>query len=212
MKINKNAVGIPARKKQGCLGSLWRLALVFAFAGVVVLVTIAIFAPWGYYLGGKFHVIPDWEGFGRLHSKISGDYVVYVYFWPSSPGLVSSFVTGIGYVCTPKGVKKRLNLVGTMQKHLHVSTNGEAIYIKVYNWQAFNINSEKRPRLEFEGHWQDPNIVMNDDGSISRAFQPDGSVWLGHEGNRPYRLEVIPITFTPGSYSEFESACQSTHH
>jgi hypothetical protein len=48
---------------------------------------------------------------------------------------------------------------------------------------------------------------MDDYGSIGRGFQPDGTVYRGHEGNRPYIQEVVPITFSEGSRSEFDKAC-----
>jgi hypothetical protein len=32
---------------------------------VVFLVFIAVFQPWGFYLGGTFHLIPYWQGVGH---------------------------------------------------------------------------------------------------------------------------------------------------
>jgi hypothetical protein len=202
---------LPGRpQKQGCVGSLIRLVLLFVLLGIGYLLFIALVAPWGFYLGGKFHPIPYWQGSARLHSKLSGDYAVYLNIWPSTTGRLSTFVTGTGSICTPRGERFQLKLIGTMRKHLSVSTNGEHIYIKIFNWHI--VSPEARPRIEFEGQWQNPNLVMNDDGSISRSFQPDGSVYLGHDPNHPYKQEVITVTFTQSSYSDFKSACQAIHH
>ena len=185
--------------------------LLFAILGIGVVAVIAVFAPWGFYLGGTFHILPYWQGWGRLHSKTSGDYVLYVYFYPSPGGIhtVSTFVDGNGYICTPRHEFIRLNLVGTMRKHLHASTDGEAINIKVYHRPYFSTSPERRPRIELEGQWRNPDLVMDDDGSISHAFQPDGTVFLGNEANRPSKSEVIPITLHAGSYAQFKSACAS---
>jgi len=212
MRLFKGRIDAPPRKKDSCLGSLFKLIILFLLLGVGILLFLAIVSPWAFFLGGKFRVLPYWEGWGRLHSKISGDYVLFVYFEPDPAGRMGTYVDGIGYVCTPRGEKIRLTLIGSMRKHLNVSTDGEKMYIKVYHRPIGGFSGERRPRIELLGHWKGPNLVMNDDGSISRSFQPDGSVYLGNDPNRPYRLEVIPITLTEGSYSEFESACTAAHH
>jgi hypothetical protein len=48
------------------------------------------------------------------------------------------------------------------------------------------VSGDRRPSLELRGYWQNPNLGMDDNGSISRAFRPDGHVYLGHYRNRPY--------------------------
>jgi hypothetical protein len=95
---------------------------------------------------------------------------------------------------------------------LNLSTNREAIhlYMNYWPWNANFIN-DTRPSLEFRGRWQNPNMVMNDGSSIGRSFEPDGSVYHGHGGNRPYITEIVPITFSPGSYSQYKAACDVAH-
>jgi hypothetical protein len=79
--------GLPARKKRrfGCLG-----AIIFslAFGAVVYLVVIAVIAPWGYFLGGHFHLLPGWQGLGRLHSATAGDYAAAAGFMATPEFLV----------------------------------------------------------------------------------------------------------------------------
>jgi len=221
MNLPENIPDIPPVKKGkgcfGCFGCVGQLAVIFVLAGVLYLATIAVFAPWGYFLGGKFHILPYWQGWGRLHSKISGDYVIYVRIDPSPGGMngahLSTYVDGNGYICTPRGERIWLNVIGSMRRHLNVSTNGEAIGIKLYHRTPFwgNFNAERRPRIELHGHWQNSQLIMDDDGSISRSFGNDGSVYLGNASNRPYKQEVVPVTLNEGSYSEFQSACASIH-
>jgi len=52
---------------------------------------------------------------------------------------------------------------------------------------------------------------MDDGGSISRAFPPDGRPYFGHDPNRPYASEIVPVTLTEGSTSEFNAACAAPH-
>jgi hypothetical protein len=49
---------------------------------------------------------------------------------------------------------------------------------------------------------------MDDYSSIQRNFEPDGTVYRGGGKERPYMGEIVPVTIQPGSYSDFEAACQ----
>jgi hypothetical protein len=202
---------------RGCLGCLGRLILSLFLGIILVFAMHVVLTPWAFFLGGKFHVIPYWQGWGRMHSKTSGDYVLFVRFEPSfrrggtmRPG---SPLTGVGYLCSPRGEHFRLNLGGRMKLHLNRSTDGEAINLYMDYWPALygQFITEHRPSLGLRGHWQNPNLVMDDHGSLSNAFLPDGSVYLGHDRNRPYSTEIVPITLKPGSYSDFTAACKSSH-
>jgi hypothetical protein len=87
------------------------------------------------------------------------------------------------------------------------------MHLHMYNrpWFYGSFTTERRPKIELRGRWQDPNLVMDDGGSVSRAFLPDGRVYLGPEHNQPATRETLQITLTEGSYSEFESACSAVH-
>src|SRR5574337_1587198 len=93
--MNRAPIQIPSQRSRprlGCIGSL----LGFSLLGTATyLLILAVFAPWGYFLGGSFHLIPMWQGWGKLHAK-SGDFVLLVYMYPSSPGRVLGYpsVTG----------------------------------------------------------------------------------------------------------------------
>jgi len=122
----------------------------------------------------------------------------------------ASHLTGLADVCTPRGERFRMRLGGSMRKNLNLSTDGEAIslYMNYWPWYGTFV-ADHRPRLEFRGKWQNPNIVMDDHGSIGRAFLPDGTVYRGQGGSRPYMDEVVPITFVQGSRSELDRACRA---
>ena len=179
---------------------------------LLYLAITGVFAPWAFYLGGKFHISPYWQGVGKAHAK-SGDYLMFVRIEPSSRGSgmhLGTNLGGIAYVCTPRGENLRLDLGGSMRRYLRLSTDGEAIglYMIYWPWNAQFIG-DRRPKLELRGHWRNPDLVMDDHGSIARAFQPDGTVYRGNDPNRPYMTEVVPITFAEGSYSEYEAACKA---
>ncbi len=92
-----------ARSRSGCFGSLVRLAGVLVLCGVLLLVFTAVFQPWGFYLGGTFHLIPYWQGWGTIRSKTGGEYVLFVNMRSGSPTrLGSAYLSGVGYICTPK--------------------------------------------------------------------------------------------------------------
>ena len=122
---------------------------------------------------------------------------------------LGSNLTGRAYVCTPRGEKLPMHLGGGMPKHLQRSTDGEPIHLYMDYWPLLygQFVSDHRPSLEFRGRWQNPKMVMDDHGSIGRAFQPDGSVYRSHDPNRPYMQEVVPIAFADASRSEFDQAC-----
>ena len=207
---------LAARKaRTGCLGCLWQCAVVLVLGAVLVLAATGIFYPWAFYLGGKFHIVPGWQGWGTAHTQ-NGDYLLWLRFQPTPSGskmYLDTNLTGNAYVCTPRGENIRLKLGGSMRKHLNLSTDGEAISFYMYYrpWNGAFI-TERRPRLELRGNWRDPNLVMDDQGSITRAFQPDGTVYRGHGPNRPYAKNSVPITLAQGPYSDFENACKAMRH
>lgn len=197
----------------GCLGCLPRLALILLFGVVLVGLITAVFAPWGFYMGGKFNIFAYWQGWGTLHAK-SGNYVVFVRFEPRSSGsklYPHPSVSGSGYLCSPRREIFRMNLGGGLRRGIGTNTNGENLSLYMYYWPFYGtFVADHRPSIELRGHWQNPNLVMDDHSSIQRAFNTDGSVYRGGGPERPYVGEVVPVTLTPGSYSDFEAACKGT--
>jgi len=201
----------PRKARTGCFGCLWQVGLVLVLGAVLMIALTGLFYPWAFYLGGKFHIIPFWQGWGRAHAK-SGDYLVWVQFEPTPRGskmYLASNLRGNAYLCTPRGERLPMHLGGGMRKHLNLSTDGEAINLYMDYWPRWygQFIGDKRPYLEFRGNWRNPNLVMDDHGSIGRGFQPDGTVYRGHDRNHPYMQEVVPITLVQGSRSEFDKAC-----
>jgi hypothetical protein len=184
---------------------------VLLLGAVLIVAFIGLFYPWAFYLGGKFHIIPYWQGWGTLHAK-SGDYVLLVRFGPTPHGsrlIPHSSLKGVAYLCTPRGERLYMHLGGGMRPHLNLSTDGESIGLYMNNWSglASHFSGDHRPHIQLRGHWQNPNLVMDDQGSIFRSFLPDGTVYRAQDPNHPYNGEVVPITLVNGPYSDFKAAC-----
>ena len=215
MSLVQNTGLADARKgRTGCLGCFGQVGLTLVVVGFVMLAAAAVFDPWAFYLGGSFHVLPWWQGWGKLHAK-SGDYLMYVRIQPTTKGSKMYLATDLGgnaAICTPRGEKLALKMGGGMRKHLNVSTDAEAINLYMYYrpWN-YSFTNDDRPSLKLRGHWRNPNLVMDDEGSIGKAFQADGSVYRGKTPNRPAAPDIVPITFVPGSYSDFSAACAAIH-
>jgi hypothetical protein len=201
-------------QRQSKIGCLTRLLLVFLLVGAVMAGVTYVFAPWSFYMGGRFHAIPMWQGWGRLHSNSGGgDYVLYVWFRPDSGrlrGLV--YVKGQAVLCTPRGEKFVLNLGGDFGKPnggwRGRDLNGKSASFYMFNRTASHILSgaSARPELKLRGKWNDPDLVLDDDSSIQRNFDHDARLYPDAK-NRPYLGEVSPITLHEGGKSDFEAAC-----
>jgi hypothetical protein len=217
-RLLRNPSARPDRphSRLGCLGCLPRLFLILLLGLVLVGLITAVFAPWGFFMGGKFNLFAYWQGWGTLNAK-NGKYVVYVRFYPTSSKqsmYPHPTVTGVGYLCSSRGQIFRMSLGGGMRRGIGINTNGEKIDLYMSYYPAFfgNLTADRRPSIELRGHWENPNIVMDDHGSISRAFAPDGSVYQRGQGPHvPYPGEILPVTLVPGSYSDFAAACKAQH-
>jgi hypothetical protein len=199
----------------GCLGCLPRLAIILALGLVLMGAITAVFSPWGFYLGGKFNILASWQGLGTLNAK-SGKYIVFVRFGPRPSGsrvYPGPSVGGTAYLCSPRGETFRMNLGGGMRRGIGLNTDGEKISLYMHYRPVFSgiLNNDNRPSIELRGQWHNPNLVMDEHGSIARAFNADGTVYRQQGQNRPYIGEIVPVTLAPGSYSDFEAACKATH-
>ena len=202
------------RRRSGCLGCLPRLFLGLLVGCVLVLMITAVFAPWGFFLGGKFHILPWWQGWGTLNAD-SGKYLVYVQFSPSPSGskvLPGPSVRGNAWLCSPRGETFRLRLGGGMPRGIGRNTEGKTIslYANYYRPFLWNMTTDRRPEIEIRGEWHGDSIVANDHGSVSRSFNADGTVTRGKDPHRAYPGPIVAVTLNAGSYGDFKVACQAS--
>ncbi len=199
------------RPRFGCFGCLWQVLVVLVLCGIAYVAALGVFAPWAFYMGGKFHITPYWQGWGRAHTA-NGDYLIYVLISPSSNSskmYLSTSVAGRANVCTPRGENLALKMRGGMRKHLNLSTDGESIWLGMHRMSWRQFNGDYSPSLELRGHWQNPNLAMDDEGSIAKAFRTDGTPYGAHDRNRSPSKEVVPIILIEGTYTDYRTACNA---
>jgi hypothetical protein len=197
----------------GCLGCLTRTALILLLGSVLVVAIDAVFAPWAFFFGGRMHVVPMWQGIGHLHSS-SGDYVLYVYFSPrpSRSGLYLPYFTGWGYLCTPRGERFSLRATAGLREHVGIDTNGKAMNLTLYRrpwYYGFTGTSDDRPRLSFSGRWANPDLVLDDGGSLSQEFLADGTLYRGPVRSRPARGEKLTLVLHETAWSGWFTDCRA---
>jgi hypothetical protein len=103
-------------------------------------------------------------------------------------------------------------LTGNFQKkHVGLDTDHESLDLSMYYrpWLFANFTTERRPYFDLRGSWNNPDLVMEDRGTLASVFLPDGHVYLGPENNQSPTGDNLSITLTPGSWSEFEAACKA---
>ena len=98
-----------------------------------------------------------------------------------------------------------------MPRGIGRNTDGVKISLYANYYRPFfgDLGHDRRPRIEIRGQWQGDSIVGDDYGSISRSFNPDGTVDHRTAPHQPYPGLIVPVTLNAGSYSEFKSACQA---
>jgi len=206
------------RRGCGCLGCLPQLLGLAVILALLYFGVTAIVAPWIYNVGGRWRLLPTWEGVGTIHAPSrGGDYPIYVSFSPDSGGTRSTLqvtsADGWGAICTPAGKVFRLHVKAYAQGIVR-DMNGHAFQLILENrpltWSVTSPNyGDWKPRLELNGRWVGDTLVMSDGGTLTGAFLPDG-------GLNPHAPDVdqsgataLPITIVESTRSAFDAACKA---
>jgi hypothetical protein len=147
-----------------------------------------------------------------VHSNTAGgDYVIRISIYPKTARHVGyTHVRGSAWLCTPRGESFYMNLSGDFQKDLRLNTDGKTATFSMYNYGIKSkFTADHRPRLALQGKWKNPDLVLDDQGSIARNFAADGSLYPPKSPARPNTAEVLPVTLREGSNSDFEAACKA---
>jgi len=199
------------RRRWGCLGCLTQIALGLAVAGLAMLVGTWIFAPWGFRLGGTFRPVPIWQGVAHLHAA-SGEYVLSLWLSPSGASRLGNYPTfsGGAYLCTPRGEGIPLRLYGIIPERVNGETNGKPMRIDLHYrpWFGSSSGASGRPRLTFHGRWQNPDLVMDDGGTLSTEFLPDGRLYDGPTGRQPHATQTLSVVFHEVPWTTPTMSCQ----
>ena len=192
------------RRRRGCLGCLAQIFGILLIgsivSGIFYVGMTRVFYPWAFYFGGHSHWLPVWQGVATAHTD-KGDYTLTLYLEPTRGGRTYNLPTvkGTGLLCTPRGDRFKLFVHGGMFEKVETDSNGKEISIRYYRHTFFGGISgeyEQPPRLELRGKWHNPDLVMDDGGSLAAAFLPDGSV-----SPKPYKWyhsdarDKVPIVF-----------------
>ncbi len=181
--------------------------------GMVALLAVgipAIYTPWAFFMGGGFRLIPTWKGYGKMHSNAAGgDYVFQLYFYPvSGRWLGNSHVEGSAVLCTPRGERFFFKLGGDFQKDLKLDTNGKTARFYMKNrGPKYSFTGDDHPHLLLQGQWNNPDLVLDDQGSLARNFQHDATLSPNPAKASSPSSETVPVTIHEASTSEFNDAC-----
>lgn len=207
----RNALsGRPNRRRSGGKKPGLVILFVLILAGVVYVGK----CPWAFFMGGHFHPLGYWAGWGRMHSKTAGDFFLYVEISPQ-PRLMEriiphTFVKGNARLCTPNGDRYFLKLSGAMPPHIYFSTAGKPIRLDLQNWRdVLIVGQERRPSFSLWGRWGRGEVVAEDRKTLSKAFLPNGSLRPAGSQIPAAELEDIQLTLHEGAYSQWEAACAS---
>lgn len=194
-----------SRSKLGCLTLS---ALVLILVGVVIIGVNVVITPWAFYMGGYRHLLPRWQGWGRMHSNSAGgDYAIYVSLWPDyNLSRQRPHVKGAAWVCTPRGATFELTIFGDFEKPLGNDLNGRSVSFYVMNRTFRRRYANPKPDLYLRGQWSNPDLVLDDHGSIARSFDHDARLY---PTSRWDVGEVSQVTLHEGSRSEFNAACRA---
>lgn len=183
-------------------------ALALLFGGALAYALLILLAPWNFYFGGHFHFVPGWTGRGWMHSpRAGGNYFLWVSFTPTTPGYRKSPLKGTAFLCTPRGEKFRLHFGGEMPRHHGTNLRGVPIHLYFYNWPLLaEFARERRPDLDLYGTFGNSELIMDDRGSLARAFRPDATL-VGPRDHWPWNQESTHVTLKEDSSWVFSSAC-----
>ena len=212
--LNRSDEASTLRAGFGCLGCLTKTALILLVGSVLIIAINAVFTPWAFYFGGKTHFTPTWTGIGHLRAS-SGDYVLYVWFspQPSRGGVLHLPVLhwmGLPVHAAWRAVQPACN--GRTQRarwHRYEREGNESDAVSTSMVYSLAGRYDDRPRLTFSGRWINPNLVMDDGGSLSEAFLPDGTLYQGLARGKPARREKVTLVLHEAPWSTWFDDCRA---
>ena len=198
------------RRSAGCgLGCLTRVIFILLLGCALIMAIDALFAPWSFFMGGRFHPIPYWQGWGRIHAP-AGDYLLYVDMEPRTATRGAAHAGGKGVLCTPRGETFNLTLGADFEKHMGASTDGKRVYMWLHKRPPyfFGSSGDDHPRFELHGAWHNPDMVLDDHGTLNREFLPDGRLYSADPHHQPGAHNPLQVTIQEGSRADFDAACR----
>ena len=130
---------------------------------------------------------------------------------PTTPGYRKSPLQGAAYLCTPKGEKFRLHFGGGMPANHGTDLRGLPIHLYLSNWAlGAQFRGDRRPQLDLYGTFGDSQLILEDRGSLARAFRPDGTLHEPRDRNRTWQQESAHVTLQEDSSWVSSTSCPAT--
>ena len=194
----------------GCLtGCLTKLILVMLAAAAFIWVVLVALNPWALHIGGRSTPFLYWHGSGTVVAKDGKTYPVYVGFFPGRSGggrsggrregkIVSSRLTGSGWLCVAPGSVEKMKLTGTMYGG-YTSDQDSVIEFRLLEWRKpFAINPQHRGFFDVGGTWHGPELVMDRPNEQGIKFNTG-----------PF-LDNATAKLHWADYAEFEEECRNS--
>lgn len=196
-------------RRHGCAGCLAQSALALAGGCALIYLLFALLAPWNFYFGGHFHLVPGWTGRGWMRSAAGGNYYLWVSFTPTTPGYRKSPLKGTAFLCTPRGEKFRLHFGGSLPAKHGADLRGVPIHLYLYNWPLLDLSGDRRPSFDLYGTFGNSELILEDQGSLARAFRPDGTLHVPRD-RVPWKQESARVTLEEDSSWAFSPSCPAS--
>jgi hypothetical protein len=144
---------------------------------IVLLVCVPLTMPWAFHMGGRWTPLM-WWGYGRLVAKGGIDYPLFVTLYPSPhPSRLRLYgqrptggLQGSACLCTAPGAFQLLNLTGTIYDTWW-STAGSQVAFRLLERTIVNVGQKRAGFFDMVGHWNGPELVMEDRSSWSSPFR-----------------------------------------
>jgi hypothetical protein len=100
-----------------------------------------------------------------------------------TPGRLKSPLRGVAYSCTPQGERFNLTFSGEMPRDHGTDLTGVPLHFYMNHRMLFwQLGNDERPSLQFRGSFGDSQLILDDLGSLAKAFRPDGSLYPRGDG------------------------------
>ena len=141
----------PRRKSSSCLGCIGSLFGLLILGSIGYLLVVAVLAPWMYFLGGGFHAIPIWQGWGKIQAT-SGNFVLYILLsQPQTSRLGYPNISGTAVLCTPRGEQfNSMRVIALFSsKDFGSDSNHQPIILQFHNYGLLGASStDHRPEFD----------------------------------------------------------------
>jgi hypothetical protein len=189
------------------------VSLAMGLVATLALLGFVVFglAPsWNFHLGGHFHPLGGWQGKGTLHSTTAGgDYTMWIQFELAQATRRGRgpTLTGSGVLCSPRGENVPLHIWANALRSHGTDLTDVPLHVQMNAWMPLALpGADRSPHLDFYGTFGDDVLILEDRGSVGRAFTPDGTV-RESAAKAPPGAENSRVTFEKSALSRLPDWC-----